>query len=137
MVSNFVFKRIQVDLIDMRREIVRAGKRDYRYILFFRYVFLRPLKRKKSKYVAKELKKIFSVHRYPKILQSDTEFKGQALSLLKTHGTKVITRRAYHPQSQGKCGRLNKTVKTKPRYLANISRGKGYNWAEKLQVTIS
>ena len=144
-VSNFVFERIQVDLIDMRREIVRSGKRDYRYILsvidvFSRYVFLRPLKRKKSKYVAKELKKLFSVHGYPKILQSDrgTEFKGQVLSLLKKHGTKVITSRAYHPQSQGKCERLNKTVKTKLRYLANISRRKGYNWVEKLQeVAIS
>lgn len=81
-VSNFIFERIQIDLIDMRREKVRVDEREYRYILsvidvFSRYVFLKPLERKTSKLVAKELKKIFSEQGYPKVVQTDkdSEFK--------------------------------------------------------------
>lgn len=75
-------ERHQIDLLDMKNEAVEFEGVVFRYILtvqnvFSRFMCLRPLKRKKSKAVSEELRKIYRNHCPPKILQCDNvgEFK--------------------------------------------------------------
>ncbi len=78
----------------------------YRYILtildvYSRYIWLRPLKSKKSKEAAKHLVEIYTEHVPPKILQHDQgkEFKGVVQTLMESYQVKVIQSSPYHPQS--------------------------------------
>ena len=65
-----VMERVQIDLVDMKEEQVTHRDNNYRYILtvmdiFSRYLWLRPLTRKKASHVAHEINHIFSRTRPP------------------------------------------------------------------------
>lgn len=118
MQSKKVFERLQIDLIDMRKEPVVHDGIEYSYILsamdcFSRFVFLRPLSNESPRNVLKCLKNIFSEHGYPSIVQCDngTEFKGDLPAFLAKHSIKLINSSPYHPQSQGKVERNNSLLK--------------------------
>ena len=130
-------ERHQIDLVDMKDEAVEFQGDVYRYILtvqdiFSRFMWMRPLQRKKSKAVSEELEKIYREHGPPKILQCDNggEFKGNTRHVCKKIGIKIINSRAYHPQSQGKVERSHRTLREKIRY--DILQEKGSNWVERL-----
>ena len=75
--------------------------------VFSRYTWLRPLTRKSSKNVAKELKAIFDTFGNPKIVQNDrgTEFKQDVSRLLKVRDIRQIFSSPYLPESQRKLER--------------------------------
>ena len=61
-----IHEQHEVDLVDMKR----IKRKTYRYILslmdlFSRFHWLAPLERKKSSFVKKELKRIYTLHRIP------------------------------------------------------------------------
>ena len=73
----------QIDLIDMTQWEVEYKDVKYKYVLslldvFSRHVWLKPLQRKSSAIIAKELLSIYLEHGSPKVLQHDrgTEFGG-------------------------------------------------------------
>lgn len=136
MQSKTVFERLQIDLIDMRKESVVHDEIKYSYILsamdcFSRFVFLRPLSNKSPRNVLKCLKNIFSEHGYPSIVQCDngTEFKGDLPAFLAKHSIKLINSSPYHPQSQGKVERNNSLLKRKLNFL-KVAKNRGSNWAK-------
>lgn len=136
MQSKKVFERLQIDLIDMRKEPVVHDGIEYSYILsamdcFSRFVFLRPLSNKSPRNVLKCLKNIFSEHGYPSIVQCDngTEFKGDLPAFLAKHSIKLINSSPYHPQSQGKVERNNSLLKRKLNFL-KVANNRGSNWAK-------
>ena len=139
--ASEVADRWQIDLMEMRKDTVEFNGVCYKYILsiinvYSRYTILRPLKRKTASEVASELSNVFQEHGIPRIIQYDngSEFKGRVIQLLKRHGITIINSR-YHPQSQGKCERLHRTLRRKMRFSSR--RKYGYNWVEYLQKLAS
>ena len=120
----------------MKDESVEYKGTVYRYILtiqdvFSRYLWLRPLRRKTSSTVARNLLLIYRERGPPRILQCDNggEFKGNTRKACKGIDNKIINSRAYHPQSQGKVGRSYRTLRDKIRYDLP---GEGCNWVREL-----
>ena len=140
-----VNERWQIDLMDMKSDQILKNGETYKYILsvvdvFSRFVILRPLTGKSSSKVARELERIFAEHGTPSIIQTDqgTEFKGKVKKMLKSNNIKMIKSRPYHPQSQGKCERSHRTVRTKINHL-NM-RKDGFNWAcdlDRVQIAMN
>ncbi|XP_061170265.1 KRAB-A domain-containing protein 2-like [Saccostrea echinata] len=135
--ADRVNERWQIDLIDMKNDVIKSNCQTYRYILsildvFSRFLILRPLKRKTSRQIAIELERVFSEHGKPSILQCDqgTEFKGRFERMLHRNKIKLIRSRPYHPQSQGKCERSHRVVRNKIAFLKTKRRG--FNWAAEL-----
>ena len=129
-------ERHQIDLVDMKTEAVEFDGVIYRYILtlqdiFSRYLWLRPLSRKKSSAVASEISRIFREHGPPKILQCDNggEFKKCVIAAANSVGVKIIRSRAYHPQSQGKVEWSHRTLRDRIQFDL---RGHGCNWVKNL-----
>ncbi|CAF1337651.1 unnamed protein product [Rotaria sordida] len=115
-----VFERLQIDLVDLSRRAAFHNSVEFRYVLvivdvFSRYMFLRPLTKKCSAEVCNHLELIFSEHGTPAIIQTDqgTEFQGLFDELCLKRNIRHIRSRAYHPQSQGKVERLNRSWKNK------------------------
>ncbi|CAF4808042.1 unnamed protein product, partial [Rotaria sp. Silwood1] len=115
-----VFERLQVDLVDLSRRPVLKNGTEFRYALvivdiFSRYLLLRPLKSKSSAEVSDHLELIFREHGTPSIIQTDqgTEFQGVFDDLCNKRNIRHIRSRAYHPESQGKIERLNRSWKNK------------------------
>lgn len=111
--ANYVMERHQIDF----EGVV------YRYVMtlqdiFSRFLWLRPLIRKKSSSVAFELTRIYREHGPPKILQCDNggEFKKYVMKAVQSVGVKIIRSRAYHPQSQRKVERSHRTLRDRIEY---------------------
>ncbi|KAL3892385.1 hypothetical protein ACJMK2_004595 [Sinanodonta woodiana] len=106
-------KRWQIDIINMKSQIVQYKGSTYKYILqivysYSRFVMPKPLKSKLSREVAKALEDVLMVNLAPDIIQCDNgqEFKGKSVKLLlKKYNIKMINSSPYDPQSQGKCER--------------------------------
>ena len=136
--AKFSGERWQMDLIQMRNESVVKDGKVYKYILqvidvFSRFIMTRPLTDKSSATVARALEEVIHEHDAPRVIQCDngSEFKGGVEKLCRKFGIKIIHSSPYHPQSQGKCERSNKTLKTKIQHAT--SRRRGFNWASGLQ----
>ena len=71
--------------------------------LFSRFHWLAPLERKKSSFVKKELKRIYTLHGIHEYIQSDNggEFKKDVKSCCKKNKAKMIKCRPYNPKAQG------------------------------------
>ena len=122
-IKSYNFReRFQVDLIDMR---VVQKKNIYgvtmRWIItlkdhFTGFVYLVAIPRKRPKYVAYELDKIFAVIGYPSIFHTDNgnEFTAkEILQVLKEINPSIITvtGRPRRPSDQGSVENMNKFVK--------------------------
>ena len=132
--ASYVFQRVQIDLIDMRSDIVPAGKYILTFLdVFSRFVILRPLKDKSVASVKHAVKNICMEHGFPNIIQCDNgpEFRGTFPAFLAKRGVKLIHSRPYHPQSQGKVESMNKLVKRKIRFCS--LKDKGFNWANQIR----
>ena len=77
-----VYSQLQIDLVDMRNQLVEYENKVYWYILsimdvFSRFHWLIPQERKFSRHIKPHLEKLFIEHTPPKRLQSDRgkEFK--------------------------------------------------------------
>ena len=83
--------------------------------LFSRFHWLAPLERKKSSFVKKELKRIYTLHRIPERIQSDNrgEFKKDVELYCKKYKTKIIKWRPYNPKGQRKVERSNRILQWK------------------------
>ena len=105
-----VHVRHQIDLMDMgSKGSVKLNGQLYRYVLtvidiFSRFVWLRPLKSKSSKEVAKELESIYVEHGAPRIIQSDQggEFKKAVKTLCDRMNIKSIYSRPRHPSHKAR-----------------------------------
>ena len=137
-VSLNVMGRMQYDLIDFTSNPAVYRGQEYKYILtaidvFSRYTWLRPLRKKEGKLVARELEKIFNIFGNPRICQCDQgpEFRGEVDALLKDREITCICSRPRHPQSQGKIERSHGTLKLKLLYDLLMEES-GTNWAKQL-----
>ena len=137
-----VFQRVQIDLLQLSR--INSGERTYRYALtvvdvFSRYLFCRALEKKSAIQVAEALDAIFTEHGWPGIVQCDNgpEFLGPVTRLLQTKGVKIVKERPYHPQSQGRIERQNRTLRSKIRYEEQKHGRSGYNWVVNLGKIVS
>ncbi|CAF1315607.1 unnamed protein product, partial [Rotaria sp. Silwood1] len=99
-----VFERVQVDLVDLSLEVCH------------------------------HLECIFREHGTPSIIQTDqgTEFKGVFDELCSKRNIRHIRSRAYHPESQGKIERLNRSWKNKMVYDMLINGNE--NWVTNLSL---
>ena len=81
--------------------------------VFIRYVWLQPLKDKKSGTVLVRFREILEEYGYPLVVQHDcgTDFRSCIVEWLKIKHVFVKTSRSYHPQSQGKVERMNQILK--------------------------
>ena len=77
-----VFSQLQIDLVDMRNQLIEYESKVYKYTLlimdvFSRFHWLIPLERKFSRHIKPHLEKFFIQHGPSKRLQSDRgkEFK--------------------------------------------------------------
>ncbi|CAF4278925.1 unnamed protein product [Rotaria magnacalcarata] len=134
-----VFERLQVDLVDLPRRPVTHDGSEFRYALvvldiFSRYLFLRALKKKSSAEVSEYLELIFREHGTPKIIQTDqgTEFQGVFDDLCNRRNIRHIRSRPYHPESQGKVERINRSWKNKMFYDLIIN--ENTNWVNNLTL---
>ncbi|CAF4107243.1 unnamed protein product, partial [Rotaria magnacalcarata] len=134
-----VFERLQVDLVDLSRRPVTHDGSEFRYALvvldiFSRYLFLRALKKKSSAEVSEYLELIFREHGTPKIIQTDqgTEFQGVFDDLCNRRNIRHIRSRPYHPESQGKVERINRSWKNKMFYDLIIN--ENTNWVNNLTL---
>lgn len=112
----------------------------YRYVLsvidvFSRFIWLRPIDKKFSKTIAKELQSIYLEHGYPRVIQCDQgpEFKGAVKKLCRRLKIKIICSRPYHPQSQGKVERSHRSLRAKMEYDILKMGKKGVNWGNNIQ----
>ncbi|CAF1056525.1 unnamed protein product [Brachionus calyciflorus] len=113
--SNSFNERMQIDLIDFRT----MPDGEYCWILnaqdhFCKVCWLRPLKDKSTKEVARALIDIFGHFGAPKILQSDNgkEFRNSIIEALKLFwpDLTLVHGRARRPQTQGSVDRSNGDV---------------------------
>ena len=133
--------RHQIDLMDMgKRGTCKLHGVTYRYVLsvidvFSRFIWLRPIDKKFSETIAKELQSIYLEHGYPRVIQCDQgpEFKGAVKKLCRRLKIKIICSRPYHPQSQGKVERSHRSLRAKMEYDILKMRKKGVNWANNIQ----
>ncbi|CAF2780708.1 unnamed protein product [Rotaria sp. Silwood2] len=104
-----VFERLQIDLVDLSRRTALHNAE-----------------------VCDHLELIFCEHGTPTIIQTDqgTEFQGLFDELCLKRNIKHIRSRAYHPESQGKVERLNRSWKNKMFYDVLINGNT--NWAASL-----
>ncbi|XP_074662077.1 SCAN domain-containing protein 3-like, partial [Tubulanus polymorphus] len=130
-ISQNVFERIQVDLIDMQRQETEG----YRFILHAidhasKFHFLWPLKGKFATDVKDALRILFSFTGLPKILQCDNggEFSDRELGDLLSEwpsSCKIVHGRPRHPQSQGLVERGHRIVADKIASFKASFTGKG------------
>ena len=135
-----VYVRHEIDLMDIgSKGSVKLNGQLYRYVLtvidiFSRFVWLRPLKSKSSREVAKELESIYVEHGAPRIIQSDQG--GELKKAMKTPcdrmNLKLIYSRPRHPQPQCKAERCHRTLKSKLEYDLSKLGQDGVNWAKQL-----
>ena len=130
-------ERWQIDLIEMRKDPVKSRGVEYKYVLqiidvYSRYLIPRALPNKSATCVAQALQEVMYEHGPPYVIQCDngSEFKGHVQALCQKNSIKLINSRPYHPQSQGKCERANKTLKSKLSFATMSNRG--FNWVNKL-----
>ena len=104
--------------------------------IFSRFIWLRPLRCKSSKVVAKQLEGIYMEHGAPSIIQSDQgkEFKKVVKSLCHRMNIKLIYSRPRHPQSQGKVERCHRSLRAKMEYDLNKMGRTGVNWVKQLPL---
>ena len=83
-------EQLQLDLVDMRSQVVEYNGKSYRYILslidiFSRFHWLVPLQRKFASHVAFHLNRTFTEHEPPGRLQTDNgvEFKKHVIKVNK------------------------------------------------------
>ena len=83
-------EQLQLDLVDMRSQVVEYNGKSYRYILslidiFSRFHWLVPLQRKFASHVAFHLNRTFTKHEPPDGLQTDNgvEFKKHVIKVNK------------------------------------------------------
>ena len=83
-------EQLQLDLVDMRSQVVEYNGKSYRYILslidiFSRFHWLVPLQRKFASHVAFHLNRTFTEHEPPDRLQTDNgvEFKKHVIKVNK------------------------------------------------------
>ena len=83
-------EQLQLDLVDMRSQVVEYNGKSYRYILslidiFSRFHWLVPLQRKFASHVAFYLNRTFTEHEPPDRLQTDNgvEFKKHVIKVNK------------------------------------------------------
>ena len=83
-------EQLQLDLVDMRSQVVEYNGKSYRYILslidiFSRFHWLVPLQRKFASHVAFHLTRTFTEHEPPDRLQTDNgvEFKKHVIKVNK------------------------------------------------------
>lgn len=132
--------RHQIDLIDMVKNAVKWKGKVYKYILtvqdiFSRYLWLRPLERKTSMHIARELRDLYTEIGPPRLIQSDNggEFKKAVEKLCRMFSVKIIRGSPYHPQSQGKVERSHRSLRKKISFdLNSFSQSMGVNWAASL-----
>ncbi|XP_031558423.1 uncharacterized protein LOC116294878, partial [Actinia tenebrosa] len=86
--------------------------------------------------IAKALRDIYYGHGPPRVIQCDqgTEFKGAIRKLCQRFEIKIICGRPYHPQSQGKVERSDKTLRAKMEYDLAKMCDEGINWARGLPI---
>ena len=104
----------------MNKQVVQVKNQTLKYIItvqdvFSRYVWLRALPSKASKYVAFALSDLYMEVGPPKVLQADNggEFKKAVQKLHKNLAVKIVRRSPYHPQSQGKVKRSHRAIRKK------------------------
>lgn len=130
-------ERLQIDLVDMTKHPDWYKGQTYKYILtlldvYSRYVWLRPLAKKSSNHVKRELELIFSTYGFPYIIQHDkgSEFSGDVKLFLQAHKIKTIVSSPFHPQSQGKVERSHRSLKSMVKY--DMLHNKHLHWAKNL-----
>ena len=103
--------------------------------MFSRFIWLRPIDKKFSKTIAKELQSIYLEHGYLRVIQCDQgpEFKGAVKKLCRRLKIKIICSRPYHPQSQGKVERSHRSLRAKMEYDILKMGKKGVNWRNNIQ----
>ncbi|CAF1443218.1 unnamed protein product, partial [Didymodactylos carnosus] len=110
--ARAIMERVQVDLVDLSKKPVLHGGQQ---LVFSDLFSSSSLHYSVLGEVAHELSKIFAENGNPKIIQTDrgTEFLGALTELCKERGIRRIRSSAYHPESQGKVERINRTWKSK------------------------
>ena len=110
-----VYKRYQIDLVELSRELNMNGKSKYLLTWvdhFSKYACALPIKNKDVVTVQNTIAQVF-IRRYSRILQKDSgkEFVNKALSAyLDRIKVEHVVDAPYHPQSQGAIEVFNKTV---------------------------
>ncbi|XP_078693322.1 uncharacterized protein LOC144923020 [Branchiostoma floridae x Branchiostoma belcheri] len=135
-----ILQRRQIDLTDLSSYQMMENNRLFKYALtsvdvFSRYETIHPLETKSALGVATQMFRMstgFGGHLGTcTIVQSDngTEFKDKVEELLKLQNTELIHSSPYHPESQGKVERQQKTWKK--RLLYDVRKGQT-NWVTQL-----
>jgi hypothetical protein len=113
-VSNHLFDRLLIDLIDKRTQ----ADSGYHYIMHVadhnsRFHFIRPLRSKHASAVAEELAQIFAIIGGCRILQSDQgpEFKGEVSAVCDEFGVEQVRSSPYTPSTNGLVEKYNHVVK--------------------------
>ena len=138
--SSTVHNHNQIDLVDFSSRPTRGSNGIlYKYVLGIldvcsRFLVLRALENKEAKTVARELRAVYGILGYPQIVQCDRgkEFMGEVTELLQKRRVQIRRSSPYHPQSQGKIERSNRTWKTKLQVDIR-SDSETISWADQLE----